>query len=78
MRSDWTVPFDDILATRFRTCQWCGQPADHLELWAGPSGDAVAVAGCRRCLDADVGGTRRTALVERQVQQRRTLRSLQR
>jgi hypothetical protein len=39
-------------------------------LWVGASGDAMAVAGCRRCLDADTQGTRRNALVEQQVQQR--------
>jgi hypothetical protein len=70
MRPDWTVPFDDILTVRFRTCQWCAQPADELELWSGPSGEAMAVALCRRCRDADPHGTRRTALVEQQVQQR--------
>jgi hypothetical protein len=71
MRPDWTVPFDDILTTRFRTCQWCSQPAEQLELWAGPSGEAMAVAAWRRCLDADVHGTRRNHLVEQQAQQRR-------
>jgi hypothetical protein len=70
MRHDWTVPFDDILTMRFRTCQWCGEPAAHVELWSGPSGDAIAVAGCRRCLEADLHGTRRDALVAQQVQQR--------
>jgi hypothetical protein len=50
MRPDWTVPFDDILTVRFRTCQWCSQPADELDLWSGPSGEAAAIAMCRRAL----------------------------
>jgi hypothetical protein len=71
MQPDWTVPFDDILTTRFRTCQWCSQPADELDLWSGPSGEAITVAMCRRCRDADPQGTRRNALVEQHAQQRR-------
>jgi hypothetical protein len=75
MSPDWTVQFDDILTTRFRVCQWCRQPAEQMELWVGPFGDAMAIAGCRRCLESDVTGTRRNALVAQQVQQRR-LRAL--
>jgi hypothetical protein len=67
-----------MLTRRFRTCQWCSQAADELDLWSGPSGEAITVALCRRCLEADVTGARRTDLVEQQVQQRRTLRALQR
>ena len=71
MRPDWTIAFDDILTMRFRRCQWCSQPADELDLWSGPSGDAITVALCRRCRDADVTGARRNALVEQHAQQRR-------
>lgn len=70
MSADWTIAFDDLMTTRFRVCPWCSPPATHLELWASASGEAMAVAGCRRCGEADAGGVRRTALVERQVQQR--------
>jgi hypothetical protein len=70
MRPDWTVPFDDILTTRFRTCQWCSEPADRLELWCDANAEATAIAACRRCLETDGDGARRNAVVERQVQQR--------
>ena len=68
---DWTIAFDDVLTVRFRVCQWCSERAAHLELWSGPGGDAMAIAGCRRCFEADTTGARRNHLVERQVQQRR-------
>jgi hypothetical protein len=74
MRPDWTVPFDDILTVRFRTCMVCAQPADELDLWSGPSGEAMCIAMCRRCRDADATGARRNLLVAQQVQQRRMQR----
>jgi NMD protein affecting ribosome stability and mRNA decay len=70
MRPDWTVPFDDILTVRFRVCVVCAQPADEMDLWSAPSGEAMAIAMCRRCGDADAIGARRTALVEEQAQRR--------
>jgi hypothetical protein len=70
MRSDWTIPFDDILTMRFRRCQWCTQPADQLELWSGPTGDAITIVDCPRCRHADPDGQRRNALVAQQVAQR--------
>jgi hypothetical protein len=67
---DWTIAFDDVLCVRFRVCQWCSEPATHVELWVGLGGEAMCIAACRRCLDADTHGARRNALVEQQVQQR--------
>jgi hypothetical protein len=71
MRADWTVPFDDILTVRFRVCQFYAQPAEEMDLWSGPSGEAMAIAMCRRCGDADPTGARRTHLVEEHAQRRR-------
>jgi hypothetical protein len=70
MSADWTIPFDDVLTLRFRTCMLCAQAADRLELWTAASDEAMALALCWQCLARDARGTRRSALVEAQVRQR--------
>src|SRR4030095_11970456 len=74
MRPYWTVPFDDILTVRFRTGMVCAQPADEMDLWSAPSGEALAIALCKRCAESDPTGRRGEALVEEHAQQRRLWR----
>jgi hypothetical protein len=76
MRPDWTVPFDDMLCLRWRTCVFCGQESDRVELRYLASGYAMSMGLCQRCVRADATEARRNALVAQQAQRGRGRRGL--
>jgi hypothetical protein len=64
---DWTVPLDDGLTERLRTCTACGGGQGlygRWEIWLGTT-RALAIMLCDRCLRADPARQRLTALLER-------------
>jgi hypothetical protein len=62
---DWTVPLDDILCTRLRSCTVCGRRADVLDVEVRRVGAlALATTRCLRCRNADAAGETLAALLE--------------
>jgi hypothetical protein len=67
MLPDWTVPVDDAICARLRSCVLCGQQPEVLDIQVQPVGALVlAVARCLRCRNADpTGGTLTVFLAQR-------------